>query len=442
MFGTSGIRGAVGETVTTRIAVDLGEAVASWGAERVVVGRDPRPSGSFLMDAVMSGVRACGADVIDIGIAATPTIARAVSWRDADAGIVVTASHNPPTDNGFKLWLPSGQAFRPAEQRQIESLMREEMSRDGRTWDAGGTRSVWGVADRRHVEAVTSAVDIERPLDVVVDIGNGAGQVTATALEALGCSVRTLNGQPDGRFPGRPSEPTEANCSDLRAVVPAISADLGIAHDGDADRMRAVDENGTFPTGDALLALFGVGAVGDGDGIAAPIDTSLAVDDALKERGATVTRTPVGDVFVADRIVEDELVFGGEPSGAWIWPGETLCPDGPLAACKLVELVARNGPLSTQLERIETYPIRRTSIRVADKPTVMRRVTETVLTAYEDVETLDGVRVDTEDGWFLVRPSGTEPVVRVTAEARDLDAADALLEKGEQFVTDARDGNA
>jgi len=436
MFGTSGIRGTVGEDVTASLALSVGRAVASEGHDRVVVGRDPRESGAVLVDAVTAGLRECGANVIAVGVEATPTIARAVATYDADAGVVVTASHNPATDNGLKLWTPSGKAFGPEQRRAIEDRLSAE-EYDLQPWDGIGTQYSRTDAAEHHATAITEAVSIDEPPHVVVDIGNGAGGITARVLAALGCHVETLNGQPDGSFPGRPSEPNAETLGTLMGVLERTDADVGIAHDGDADRMVAVDDTGAFVPKDVLLALFARESAGEGDRVAAPIDTSLAVDDALAEVGASVTRTQVGDVYVAERATEADVVFGGEPSGAWIWPSETLCPDAPLAACTLVELVADRGPLSALVDSVATYPIERTSIEVADKSGVMGRVETRIAERYDAVETLDGVRVETDAGWFLIRASGTEPVIRVTAEARDEADAEALFDDAVAIVTDA-----
>ncbi|MFA9415112.1 phosphoglucosamine mutase [Natrinema sp. HArc-T2] len=425
MFGTSGIRGTVGEAVTAELALSIGRAVASDGYERVVVGRDARESGAVLTDAVTAGLRECGADVLEAGVAPTPTIARAVPRTNADAGIVVTASHNPAPDNGLKLWSASGKAFDP-EQLDAIAARVEGDEYDLRPWDGHGSLETLEDATDRHAAALVEAVSIDKPPSVAVDIGNGTGAITACVLSDLGCDVVTLNGQRDGRFPGRPSEPTRETLGDLSALVEATDATVGIAHDGDADRMLAVDETGSFVPKDVLLALFARETATAGDVIAAPIDTSMAVDDALATVGASVSRTRVGDGFVADRATRPDVVFGGEPSGAWIWPDETLCPDGPLAACKLVELVADRGPLSGLVGEIETYPICRTSVKIENKAAVMNQVRDRVRDRYDDVETLDGVYVDADDGWFLLRPSGTEPVVRLTAEARDEFRAEQL----------------
>ncbi len=442
MFGTSGIRGEVGDEVTAELALSVGRALATEGYERVVVGRDVRESGAMLVDALTAGVRECGGDVVDVGVAPTPTVARGVDWLEADAGVVVTASHNPARDNGIKLWSPSGQAFDGERRAAIADRVREEHY-DLEPWDGLGTRRDHVGLLERHVETIAETVgddvtaDALEDLDVVVDVGNGAGSVTADAFVELGCSVRTLNAQQDGRFPGRPSEPNAETLTDLQRLVGATDADLGVAHDGDGDRMVAVDERGEFVPKDLLLALFAREAAGDGERVAAPVDTSLAVDDAVATVGASVTRTAVGDVYIAERATEADVSFGGEPSGAWIWPAETLCPDGPLAACKLAAMAAREGSLAALVDDLETYPIRRTSIEVEDKAAVMDRVEATVRERYDEVDALDGVRVEDDDGWTLVRPSGTEPVVRITAEARDDERADALFETAREIVLEA-----
>ncbi|WP_101298320.1 phosphopentomutase/phosphoglucosamine mutase [Halegenticoccus soli] len=478
MFGTSGIRGPVGEEVTADLALSVGRAVASEGATRIVVGRDPRVSGRLLADAAMAGAEECGADVIDLGMVATPTLARSVGWLDADAGIMVTASHNPTPDNGLKLWNPSGQAF-DTDQREAISRRIESGDYELKRWDGIGSKSTQSDATDRHVEALVETIrrgaddgragdedaddgstdervvndrdaddggedgGNDEPLSgltVVVDVGNGAGGLTADALAALGAHVLTLNAQPDGRFPGRPSEPTRENCRALCEFVAETDADLGIAHDGDADRMRAVTESGQFVQGDVQLALFARAVVSEGQRVAAPVNISLAVDDELEARGASLTRTRVGDVFVAERATEPDVVFGGESSGAWIWPDETLCPDGPLAACKLVALVAAAGSLDGLVSEIASYPLRRRSVELDDKYGAMARIEEAAVAEYADdrLTTTDGVHVAFDDGWFLVRASGTQPLIRLTAEARDEARTEELLDQAAGLIDGVR----
>ena len=443
MFGTSGIRGPVGDAVTADLALSIGRAVATDGAETVVIGRDARESGGFLRDAVAAGCRECGADVIDLGMAATPTVARSIARLDADAGIVVTASHNPPEDNGLKLWTPSGQAFDTDRRDRIAGIVEDDAYTFA-AWDESGMHRSDDRATAAHTAAVVEAVETDAPIDnlsVVVDVGNGVGSVTAAALGELGVDVTTLNAQPDGSFPGRPSEPTAETLTTLCRQVEHGDADLGIAHDGDADRMVAVDETGAFVPKDVLLALFARRAVARAGGgvVAAPVDTSRCVDDAIDSLGGRVTRTKVGDVFVAEVATREKVVFGGEPSGAWIWPDETLCPDGSLAAAKLTALVAAEGSLAEQVASVTTYPIQRRSIEVDDKTAVMERVAAKLRDVYNDVATIDGVRVSTADGWVLVRPSGTQPLLRITAEAETETAADDLLAATVDRVEAARE---
>ncbi|WP_121742565.1 phosphoglucosamine mutase [Natronorubrum halophilum] len=440
MFGTSGIRGTVGDDVTGALALSVGRAVASDGYDRVVVGRDARESGAVLVDAVTAGLRECGATVLEAGVAPTPTVARAVPREGADAGIVVTASHNPAPDNGFKLWTATGKAFDPEQCDAIASrIERDEYELQPWT-EQGSSQRLEGAVDR-HAAELADAVSLDDPPSVVVDVGNGTGGITARVLADLGCDVITLNGQQDGSFPGRPSEPTRETLTALSSVVGSTDAQLGIAHDGDADRMLAVDDTGTFVPKDVLFALFARDTASEGDVVAAPVGTSMSVDDALAAVGASVTRTPVGDVFVANRATQSDVVFGGEPSGAWIWPTETLCPDGPLAACKLVELVADRGPLSSLVESVETYPIRRTSVAVEEKDAAMARVRDRVREQYDDVETLDGVSITVDDGWILLRASGTEPVVRATAEARTESRAEQLAADAVAILENATEAN-
>ncbi|MBO4247943.1 phosphoglucosamine mutase [Halomicrobium sp. IBSBa] len=437
MFGTSGIRGPVGEAVTAELALDVGRALGV-EADRVVVGRDPRESGELLTDALAAGLRESGTDVIDLGVAATPTVARSVGWRDADAGAAITASHNPAPDNGIKLWQPSGQAFDEAGRERIAERVRDGVA-DLEAWDGLGTRTTWDGRER-HARTIADAVSLA-PADappVAVDLGNGAGGVSVDALQRLGCAVETLNAQPDGSFPGRPSEPTADNCASLSALVANTDAELGVAHDGDADRLRAATADGRFVSGDELLAVFAREAASPGDTVAVPVDTSLAVADFLAESDVSVAYTPVGDVYVAERASQSGVAFGGEPSGAWIWPDQTLCPDGPLAACRLVALHAEE-PLRERVAAVPDYPIRRESVAVEDKHAVVDRLADRITAEYDDVATLDGVRVDLGDAWFLVRASGTQPLIRITAEARDEGRATDAFEIARDAVAGARE---
>ncbi len=440
MFGTSGVRGTVGDEITAETALSVGRAVGS-DADRVLVGRDVRDSGALLADAASAGLRECGADVVRLGVVSTPTLARHVAWLDADAAVGVTASHNPAPDNGLKLWTRSGQAFDAAAIDRVEGRIREG-TYDLRGYETLGTETTHAGADERVVDHLVGRFSSLEDLSVVVDLGNGTGRPTIEALVALGAHVTTLNAQEDGRFPTRKSEPNADSLGVLCRTVGALDADLGIAHDGDSDRMMAVTDAGEFVPGDVLLALFSRGAVTgrEGSRVAVPVDTSLLVSDVVREAGGEVSYTRVGDVHVAEEAAKEGYAFGGEPSGAWIWPSETLCPDAHLAALRLATLVAETGPLSSLVEEIPTYETRRENVQTADKRGVMERVADRLTAEFDETLTLDGVRVDADDGWFLVRASGTEPLVRVTAEARDVAAADRLQSTARRALDEALDG--
>jgi phosphoglucosamine mutase len=246
----------------------------------------------------------------------------------------------------------------------------------------------------------------------------------------MGCEVITLNCQPDGHFPARNPEPNEKNLWMLQKAVLEFDADLGIAHDGDADRMMAVDDEGTFVNGDEMLTTFALQECKEDDIIVVPVDTSLMLDDALPE--ATVIRTRVGDVYVAEAIKEHNAGFGGESSGSWIFPAVSYCPDGIYAAAKLVNMADENR-LSESRKSLPQYPTVRGTVACADaqKGNVMIKL-EALMQNMGDISVLDGIRVEMDDGWVLVRPSGTEPKIRITAEAKK--GADRMYKEIEQMV--------
>jgi phosphoglucosamine mutase len=424
VFGSSGIRGPFATLATPDLALSLGRAVGST-RHRVVVGRDARTTSSLLQRAAVAGLLAAGATVTDAGMLPTPALALAA--RRHDAGLVITASHNPPSDNGFKLWESDGRAFGARERADVERLLASPPALA--SWDAVGHEHADPDAIQRHQERILDLTGtLPRRLRVVLDCGNGAASAESpTLLRRLGCEVVTLNAQPDGAFPGRPSEPNVENLADLRRAVIATGADLGLAHDGDADRCMAVTASGRFVTGDELLVLFAKQHAGKT--IVCPVDASRAVEDAS---GCRVLRTRVGDAFVSERLAQERAAWGGEASGAWIFPEMSYCPDGPYAAARLALMVAEAGSLDEQLQRVPRYPLWRGSWRVQDPATHVARARD----AFSDgkLATLDGVRADYDDGWVLVRASGTEPKVRATVEAVDDAALGRLKARVEEWA--------
>mgnify|MGYP000338353829 FL=1 len=424
MFGTSGVRGVVGERITTDLALRIGAAVGE-DAETLTVGRDTRTTGRGLEDAVVSGALSAGADVERTGIAPTPTTVR---YAD-DTSLVVTASHNPPEYNGFKPWNADGTAFDADQRATVEEHVKSEAG-STRASEFGDERTV-DDAIERHADSVVDAV-ADADVRVVVDGGGGAGsRITPRVLRRLGCDVKTVNCEYDGSFSARLPEPTDENLGDLKDAVVAYDADVGLAHDGDADRVAAVDSSGEYVEPDRLMALF---ALWEGARrVVAPVNTSTVVDEV-----AEVTRTAVGDVNVAAEIKQNGGDFGGEPSNNWIFPDETLCPDGVLAGAKICALASERS----LRERIDDLPpryVRRGNFDVTEerKAEVMTGVADRAEKEFGEFSTIDGVRVEIDGGWFLIRPSGTEPKVRVTVEGETEERADSVYDEATSILKEA-----
>ncbi|MBW6470356.1 MAG: phosphoglucosamine mutase [Methanosarcinaceae archaeon] len=432
LFGSSGIRGITNKEVTVDLALKVGLALGSLN-KSAVIGRDPRIAGEMIEHALISGMVSAGCDVVRIGLVTTPTLAHAT--RNYDCGVMVTASHNTSEYVGIKLWNPDGMAFDSAQQEEIEELVAAG-NFDHVEWNLIGNVATNSNAVCEHSEMILSNVKKIKTasLRVVLDCGCGAGgTITPYLLREMGCDIITLNAQPDGYFPARNPEPNDANLGLLKKAVVEFDADLGIAQDGDADRMMAVDENGVFVTGDEMLAIFAGYECKSGGTLVVPVDTSMIVDDALPD--SNVVRTRVGDVYVAEEIKRTGADFGGEPSGSWIFPHISYCPDGIYAAARLIEIVQDVG-LAQLRRRLPQYPTKRGTVICNNerKEGVMNMVRSEMGTL-GIVTDIDGVRVEMNDGWLLVRPSGTEPKIRITAEART--GVDELYEIGENIVKEA-----
>jgi len=422
LFGSSGIRGLANVEITPELALKIGSAVGSQ-YKRIVLGTDPRTTNRMLASALASGAMASGADVYDAGMTATPTLAHAA--RNYDCGMIVTASHNPPEYNGVKLWNPDGTSFTTPQMEETERrILDEDFDRVG--WSDVGKMLTHDNAVREHMDSIISGVG-NAGLTVVVDCGCGAAcNITPFLLREMGCKVITLNAQADGFFPARNPEPVEKSLSLLIDTVKGMGADLGIAHDGDADRMMAVDSLGRFLTGDVLLAIFGKAAAKTR--MVVPVNASLAVEDYIS--GVEIVRTSVGDVFISEELKLNGGEFGGEPSGTWVFPEQSFCPDGIFAAAKLVALAAEEG-LAARADKVPRYPLMRGGLMYArDKKAEVLGALDGALRGLEckELSDMDGWRLVFEDGWVLVRPSGTEPKIRITAEARSKDETRKLYD--------------
>ena len=430
LFGTSGIRGKIGSEVTCELALNVGKSLATYlGNEgKVVVGFDTRTTNEMLDQAICAGLLESGVDVVKIGMVPTPLVGYATEKLDGDAGIMLTASHNPSQYNGIKIWNKNGMAYTSVQEGEIENIYNNKLYKSV-TWDKVGSISVNEEIKGRYIDDLVGMVEIREGLKVVIDCASGAGsEISPLVFRKAGCEVTTLNSQPDGFFPGRNPEPNAENLQNLMKTVVAIGADLGIAHDGDADRMITVDEKGNISPFDSLLALISKEFEGD---IVTTVDAGLCMDESVD---GEVLRTPVGDVNVAEVIIEKNASFGGEPSGTWLHPDFCMCPDGILSGLRMAELVSKKGKLSDLLAEIPSYPNIREKITCSKeaKIEVMNNMEELLKDAFDDIRetnSLDGVRLTFEDdSWVLVRPSGTEDYVRITIESRSQERAEEINE--------------
>ena len=445
LFGTAGIRGNVVSDVTPALALKVGRAAGEDGAE-FVLGRDGRETGHALVSAVEAGLESAGADVRRLGMVPTPALAFASRGRH---GIQLTASHNPPEDNGIKVFEDGVEYDRDGEKR-IERRVEE----DPRPvyWDDWGRcehedvleryRSAVDtyVQDRRVPETHPSATDNglpEDPLDgfdVAVDCGNGmASLTTPQVLGRLGADVVTINGSVDGHFPGRPSKPTPKTLSDFREFVAETDTELGIAHDGDADRVVVVDADGEVVHEDTVVAILAeyytrIASVQDPVVVTTP-NASGRIDERVEAGGGRVERVRLGALHEGIHRAEANggtVVFAAEP---WkhIHPAFGRWIDGVTSAALVSVLVASAGGLAELRDPITERPYRKESSSCPDdaKAAAMNELSRRLPEQYPEahVDTDRGIRLDFDDGsWLLVRPSGTEPYIRLYAESESVDA--------------------
>jgi phosphoglucosamine mutase len=423
LFGSSGIRTLFNKellNIAFRVGLGVGKKYGN-----VVVGTDTRTSRDAMKHAVISGLLASGARCSDAGI--TPTPALVFITREFDAGIMVTASHNPPEYNGVKLFNPDGSSFDLIQQAQIEESILADAYEVAK-WEDIKSCSRYENAVENHIGAILTHFPEKLRIKVVVDAGCGAAaEVTPRLLKRLGCEVIALNCYNSGFFP-RVIEPVAANLKELCRAVKDSGAACGIAHDGDADRMMAVDDKGRFITGDVMLAIF-ARALGVKE-----VVTTLDASMTIEEMGYKSRRTRIGDTWVSEELKKGGN-FGGETSGAWIFPAISLCPDGIYAAAQ-VAAIAEKHRLSELVDAVPVYPLVRGS---AGSNGVNITSLESKLMAMKPVASsnMDGIRLDFNDGWLLIRPSGTEPKIRLTAEAKTEARAQQLYNDGLQAVKDS-----
>ena len=455
VFGSSGVRGVAGEEFTPSDAVRIAQATGTvLNADRVGVARDTRNTGELFVNAVASGLASVGCDVDRLGVLPTPGLQYYCESAGVP-GVMVTASHNPPEFNGIKLVGESGVELSRETLAKVETNLNAEprlasWDETGRSQRVAGTRN-------RYREQLLAAVDRERISDanltVALDPGHGAGALTSPSFfTELGCTVKTVNAQPDGQFPGRNPEPVEESLSDLRRLVRATDADVGIAHDGDGDRAVFVDETGEHISGEAAFAALAAaelktsGANGEQTVVSA-VNASQRLVDVVERAEAELSLTPIGSTYLISRMQTlaaegKRVVIAGESNGGIIFPTYRVARDGAYTGARLLELLCEK-PASELIAEYDGYHAVRHNLGYRDETernAMVEAIERTARESDANVTDIDGYRLDYGDGWVLARPSGTEPVVRVYAEARSSERAAELAAGMRERIGAVRDG--
>ena len=439
LFGSSGIRGVALRYLTPELVLDIAKAAGSvWDADRVAVARDTRTTGELFANAAASGLAAVGCDVDRLGVVPTPAVGNYCESEGVPA-VLVTASHNPPEFNGIKLVGDDGVELSVDVLERVERRVLDD-DYDLADWrTAGETTAVEGAVDD-YVTQLLDAVDREAIADagltVAVDPGHGAASVSSPrTYRELGCEVLTVNATPDGHFPGRDSEPVPENLEALSRLVATSDADVGIAHDGDADRAVFVDENGGFVDGDTSFAAMADACLEPDDAVVIAVNVSQRLVDVCDANDADLELTPIGatNIITRTRELHEEGVnvpIAGEGNGGVFFPPYRLSRDGAYIGARFLELLAAAGdPVSEVVAPYADYHFVRRNVEYADgdeRDDMLSAARAYVETADAAPNTTDGYRLDYGDAWVLVRPSGTEPKIRIYAESAEADRAEQL----------------
>ncbi len=442
LFGTSGIRGKANTAITPQLALQIGQALATHTrAKTILTAHDTRTTSPMLQHALTAGITACGATALQQGIVPTPVLAYLTKQTKADAGAMITASHNPPEYNGIKLYNPDTAAYNQTQQNQIEQMVTKKQFKLATWQKIGKTTPIDEV--QQYISLITDNVKLKRPWKIILDPGNGAtSQLAPRIFRELNCNVTTINSQPDGYFPGRGAEPDEESLKPLCSMVKKLGAHLGIAYDGDGDRMIVADEKGRIAPPDQTLAAYAAHRIKQQKSktVITHVEASMCVEKMIEAEGGKVVRTRVGDVSITEAIKRHNAAFGGEPCGAWIHPDYHYCPDGTLSSIMLLQtLEETKQTLSQFVSKAPQYPLLRQSVECPNslKPKIMKKTYEALPQLFPDAEersNVDGFRLTLRQGWLLVRPSGTEPLIRMTVEAESRKTAEAIMRKAVRLI--------
>lgn len=438
LFGTNGIRGIPNEDLSMEFCLKMGKAIGTYfTGEIIAVARDTRVSGHSIMSSVVSGILSTGKNIIDLGILPTPAL-QFYCRNHQVYGVMITASHNPPEFNGIKCIDRDGTELSKQNEDRIEDAYYSDRFRTV-PWKDIGQIYAYGLGIKDYVGGITEKVSSEkiakRNYRVAFDAGNGAAYLsTPILLDRLGCSVVSLNCNPDGKFSSRPSEPKEENLVALREVMRTGSFDLGIAHDGDADRAVFFNEKGEFIDGDMSLSLLVGSVVRKGDTVVTPVSSSDMLEEICRSRGVELIRTRVGAPVVSREMIERKARIGGEENGGVIFSDHQFCRDGAMTVALFLNLMAETGRKPSELiSELPQYHLYRTSLRLSSDWSSIERTFESKVRRLKTDRT-DGFKIHEDSGWVLVRPSGTEPIVRIYGHSRNVEDARSLAEKYRNII--------
>jgi len=436
LFGTNGIRGVANKELTPEMAIKIGSAIGTFFKRgKLVVGYDARTSSPMLAKAVIAGLNATGCDVFFTGMAPTPALQYAVKNHKTDGAVIITASHNPPEYNGIKVVWNDGIELSREQEIEIEKIFFDEKIRLAEWNNIGTTRELPAIVDE-YIEAIKKHVDtakiMKKNFHVIVDAANSVGSLAAPRLlRDLGCKVTTINANIDGTFPGRLPEPRPENLKDLALTVKAVGADLGVAYDGDADRSVFVDENGEIYWGDKTFALVEKYFLKEntGEKIVTPVSSSTLVKDIADAYDGEIVWTKVGSVTVSQIMKRLKAKLGGEENGGIFYGPHQSVRDGAMATALILDIMAKTGEkLSKLLGEQPKYFIQKGKVECPEE--VKKKALEKLVKQVQslNISTIDGVKIWFEDkSNILIRPSGTEPIYRLYAEAKTEEKAKRLV---------------
>ncbi|MBN2589251.1 MAG: phosphoglucosamine mutase [Sedimentisphaerales bacterium] len=431
IISISGMRGIIGENLTSPIALEYGCAFGAFLKDRnpeskitVCIGMDSRPSGYMLKSAVTAGLTSVGVNVIDLGLVTTPGAGVSLRELGCNGGVIITASHNPIKYNGIKLLLDNGMAPSPQAAEEIKFCFVEKNFTYSDSVNCGKV-TFDNQADERHINKVLAIIDknliASKNFKVALDSVNGAGgPITKKLLAILGCDIFAINDEPTGIFAHTP-EPTADNLKCFCDVVKNKNADIGFAQDPDADRLAIIDNNGRYPGEEYTLALAAKYILSKNHGnAAANLSTSRMIDDIAANSGSNVFRTPVGEANVANAMAENNCIIGGEGNGGVIDLRVGPIRDSLTGIALILQMMAETGKSISQLtSEIKSYCMIKEKFN-ADK-NLAQKIFDSAKETFSNatINSSDGIRFDFDNAWLHVRSSNTEPVVRVIAEAPD-----------------------